>query len=106
MEDLIIFVKSITQRLCENSISKNETINLLIELSEKLDSQVRNQNQMIEGKIVYNVDFGIKAAGKVVEHDKCTFQCYETPLFGGDWVLCGEPFNTREEAIQYLNSLT
>ena len=45
MEDLIIFVKSITQRLCENSISKNETINLLIELSEKLDSQVRNQNQ-------------------------------------------------------------
>ena len=37
MEDLIIFVKSITQRLCENSISKNENI-----ISEKKSTHIHS----------------------------------------------------------------
>ena len=60
-------------------------------------------------KIVYNVDFGMEAQGKVVELNDGTFQAYEIPLFGGEWIIVGhpsKPFKTREEAIQCLNSLT
>ena len=59
----------------------------------------------IEEKIVYNVDFGMEAQGKVVELNNGTFQVYEIPLFGGEWISVGN-FKTKEEAIQCLNSLT
>ena len=57
-------------------------------------------------KIVYNVDFGMEAQGKVVELEDGTFQCYEIPLFGGEWIKCGELFNSKPEAIQFINNLT
>lgn len=33
------------------------------------------------------------------------YQCFETPLFGGDYMIVGEPFETLDEAKQYLKTL-
>lgn len=55
--------------------------------------------------IVFEVDFGHESEGKVVEENGM-FQCYETPLYGGDWMKAGKPFEDKEEAIKYLSSLT
>jgi hypothetical protein len=55
--------------------------------------------------IVYEKNFGNDTFGKVV-FENGNYQCYETPLFGGDYQKVGNPFYDIDDAINYLNSLT
>lgn len=55
--------------------------------------------------IIFEVDFGHEAEGKIVEKNGM-YQCYETPLYGGDWMEVGKPFEDKDKAIEFLTSLT
>lgn len=56
-------------------------------------------------EIVYKHNYGHEAYGKVVETEVGIYKCYTTPLFGGEWQE-EEVFNNKEEAIEYIRSLT
>lgn len=59
-----------------------------------------------EEKVVFECSFGMETYGKVVEISDNKFQCYETPLFGGEWQQVGSLFDNKNDAIQYLIQLT
>jgi len=60
---------------------------------------------MITENIVFEIDYGMETYGKVVERDG-KFYCSYTPMFGGDWIEEKKPYNSKKEAITYLNNLT
>jgi hypothetical protein len=55
--------------------------------------------------IVYEHDYGHEAYGKVIITEEGLYKCYTTPLFGGEWQE-QEVFKNKEEAIEYIKSLT
>lgn len=57
-------------------------------------------------KVVYRHNFGNDTFGEVRENAYGHFQCYETPLYGGEFQKVGDVFLFEFEAIQYLKSLT
>jgi len=60
---------------------------------------------MKKGKIVFEHNFGNDTLGKVV-YENGKYQCYETPLFGGEFMKVGGLFTYKNSAIEYLKSLT
>lgn len=83
---------------------------------KKLDKQFDNILNSFDGEklqnwidkqenIVFEYNFGNDTWGKIVK-EKNLFQCYETPLFGGEFIKSNEPFEELEKAINYLKSLT
>jgi hypothetical protein len=57
---------------------------------------------MIE-RVVYEVDYGHDKIGQV-RLINGVYRCFETPLFGGDWMDLGEVFTTEEEAIEFIEN--
>ena len=57
-------------------------------------------------KTVYERDFGMGAYGKISLLSNGKYQCFETPLFGGDWIAVGGEYDNLDDAIQLLESLT
>ena len=57
-------------------------------------------------KVVYKYNFGQDTLGEIRENEDGFFQCYETPLYGGEFQKVGEFFLFEFEAIKYLQSLT
>jgi|688.fasta_scaffold713039_1 hypothetical protein len=57
-------------------------------------------------EIVYECNFGMERYGKIEVVSYCKYQCYETPLFGGDWISVGNEFDNLDDAIEFLESLT
>ena len=57
-------------------------------------------------KIVYECDFGMEHCGKIELLPNGKYQCFETPMFGGDWMNVGNEYNDLNDAIKYLESLT
>lgn len=55
--------------------------------------------------IVYEHDYGHETYGKVMITEEGIYKCYTTPLFGGEWQE-QEVFKNKEEAIEYIKSLT
>lgn len=56
--------------------------------------------------VVYEHDFGHETYGEVRQISEGIFQCYETPLYGGEWHEAGDIFTSKEAAIEFLQSLT
>ena len=59
----------------------------------------------MEENIVFEYDFGFETYGKILLENEL-YQCYETPLFGGNFMKVGEPYYNLNEAISFLQSLT
>jgi len=59
-----------------------------------------------ERKIVFEIDFGMGALGKIVELENNNYQCYETPLYGGEWIEYGGVFDNLNKAKDFLVNLT
>lgn len=55
--------------------------------------------------IKYEHNYGGDTYGKVVEEDG-KFQCYATPVYGGEFQKEGNPFLSLDEAIIYLKSFS
>jgi len=55
--------------------------------------------------VVYKHYFGSETYGEVRKENNL-FQCYETPLYGGEFMKAGEPFKELEQAIEFLHQLT
>jgi len=55
--------------------------------------------------VVYKHNFGSETYGEVRKENNL-FQCYETPLYGGEFMKVGEPFKELEQAIEFLHQLT
>jgi len=60
---------------------------------------------MKNGTTVFEHNFGNDTLGKVV-YENGKYQCYETPLFGGEFMKVGIAFKEKKPAINYLKSLT
>lgn len=56
-------------------------------------------------KVVYQHNFGQETYSEIREENNF-FQCYETPLYGGEFNKVGEPFTELEKAKEYLHQLT
>jgi len=59
----------------------------------------------MEENIVFEYDFGFETYGKILLENE-SYQCYETPLFGGDFIKVGKLYRNLDEAILFLKSLT
>ena len=57
-------------------------------------------------KTVYEHAFGEERNGKIEILSNGKYQCFETPLFGGDWMSVGDVFDSLDDAIEFLESLT
>lgn len=55
--------------------------------------------------IVFKHNFGQETYGKI-EKINDNYQCYETPLFGGEFYKIGILFDNFEKAKEFLLSLT
>jgi len=55
--------------------------------------------------IVFEYCFGQETYGKIELYEG-KFQCYETPMFGGDFYKTGPLFDDLEKAKEFLLSLT
>lgn len=55
-------------------------------------------------QVVYEIDFGHEVY-RQVRLINGVYRCFETPLFGGDYMECGPVFDNEEEAIEYIESL-
>jgi hypothetical protein len=56
-------------------------------------------------KVVYRHNYGNDSFGEVRKTKDNLYYCFTTPLFGGEWIE-QEVFDDKEEAIEYINSLT
>lgn len=57
-------------------------------------------------KTVYECEFGMETYGKIEILSNGKYQCFETPLFGGDWMSVGDEFDNLNDAIEFIESLT
>jgi hypothetical protein len=57
-------------------------------------------------RTIYKHNFGHDTFGEVRKTEDGAFQCFETPLYGGDFQKVGDTFLNKEDAIQFLQSLT
>ena len=57
-------------------------------------------------KVIYKYSFGHDTLGEVRENKDGEFQCFETPLYGGEFQEVGKLFIKSKDAIEYLKSLT
>jgi hypothetical protein len=57
-------------------------------------------------KVIHRHNFGHDTFGEVRETEDGLFQCYETPLYGGEFQKVGRIFLEKESAIEYLKLIT
>lgn len=57
-------------------------------------------------EVVYRHSYGNDSFGEVRKSEDNLYYCFTTPLFGGEWIEETEVFEDKEEAIDYINSLT
>ena len=55
---------------------------------------------------VYEYDFGHEHYGKIELLPNGKYQCFETPIFGGDFMNVGDEFDNLNDAIEFIKSLT
>lgn len=59
----------------------------------------------MEDNVIFEYSFGMDTEGEI-RLENSLYQCYSTPLYGGSFMKVGKPFEDKEEAIEYLKSLT
>ena len=57
-------------------------------------------------RTVYEYEFGMETFGKIKILPNGKYQCFVTPMFGGDWMNVGDEFDNLNDAVEFIKSLT